>query len=86
MLGLSLVHSNELLFTQITHQLGAEAISPFSPDFRQCSTDFDPKARMLLELTLKACLVATHFDHAYKVLKFAKTHNYLLAIDEQIVR
>lgn len=60
-------------------------IAPFSPNFRQCKGDYDPQARKLLELTLKACLVAADGYQAQQVLQFSVNHNYLLAIDEQTV-
>ena len=85
LLGLALVHDNQYLFDSITQQLGAEALDPFSSDFKQCKGDFDDRARKLLELALKACLVAGSYQHAEQVLHFAKGHNYLLALEEQIV-
>lgn len=85
MLGLSLVHRQEFLFDQIVSQLGETGIVPFSPSFRQCKGDYDPQARRLLELALKACLVASDVYQAHKILQFSKDHNYLLAVDEQTV-
>ena len=85
LLGLALVHDNQHLFDSIVQQLGQEALNPFSSDFKQCQGDFDENSRKLLELVLKACLVAGSYQHTEQVLYFAKSHNYLLALDEQIV-
>ena len=64
--------------------LGVDAIQPFTSDFSQCKIDYNPQARKLLEMTLKACLVVGDSALTNLVLWFAKNHNYLLAIDEQI--
>ena len=82
MLGLAVVYSDKPLFEKIANQLGAAAIKPFSSQFDQCKIDYDPKAKKLLELTLRACLVVGDNRLTNLVLLFAKHHNYLLAIDE----
>ena len=85
MLGLALVYTNESLFTQIVEKLGPECIAPFSDDFLQCQRN-NPKAKILLELTLKACLVAREIGRADVVISFAHNHGYkLISIDEQTV-
>lgn len=84
MLGLSLVHRQEFLFDQIVAQLGS-SIEPFSPSFRQCKGDFNPQARLLLELALKACLVTADVYHTHTILQFSRDHNHLLSVDEQTV-
>ena len=77
-----MIYGDEPFFEKIVNQLGEAAIRPFSPQFDQCKIDYDPQARKLLELTLKACLVASDSRLTNLVLSFAKQHNYLLAIDE----
>ena len=82
MLGLSLVHMDVNLFHQMVKQLGETNIQPFSSNFRQCKDDYDPQARKLLELVLKACLISGSDRNADQVFAFAKNHNYLLTVDE----
>lgn len=47
--------------------------------------DYNPESRKLLELALKACMVAGDHCHTEQVLVFARNHNYLLAVDEQTI-
>ena len=86
MLGLALVHTSKTQFEQIADTLGRENILPFSADYQQCKHN-DPKAKTLLELTLKACLIAMEIEKADLVIRYAHNHNYrLLSLDEQTVQ
>ena len=95
LLGISLVHRDRVIFQKAVEQLG-EQIQPFSSDFNQASeADFNGKVRDLLELTLKACLVAADdsktcdrefiLASSQVLLNFSLKYNYLLSVDEQTV-
>ena len=96
LLGVALVHRDRVIFQLAVEQLG-EQIQPFSSDFNQAAeADFNGKVRDLLELTLKACLIAADdmktcgreliLDTVKVLLNFSLKYNYLLSVDEQTVR
>ena len=87
MLGIALARREETLFGSITSQLGSQ-IGPFSADFMQAqagSVKIRREVTSLLELALKASLIAQDLNSVENVIYFAKQNGLIISIDEETV-
>jgi len=82
LLGLALTNQFEYLFDSVRARLG-EDILPFLDSYKQAKQGYKKKVRYLFELTLKAAVAGCDTEMARTVLSYAKSHNYMISIDER---